>query len=50
MEAKVKSGNPERRREEKPLKEKRIDLGLLDSTKHMTKVNITSDEKCTVPR
>ena len=38
MEAKVKNIN-NHRREEKVVKEKPIDLGLLDSTKHMSKVN-----------
>jgi|LakMenE18May11ns_1017448.scaffolds.fasta_scaffold6371029_1 hypothetical protein len=36
MEAKMKAKSHQK--QEKPFKEKPIDLGLLDSTKHMTKV------------
>jgi hypothetical protein len=36
MEAKMKAKSQQK--QEKPFKEKPIDLGLLDSTKHMTKV------------
>ncbi len=36
IEAKMKAKSHQK--QEKPFKEKPIDLGLLDSTKHMTKV------------